>query len=287
MASESDAEKLRKKIEAGYKGNPTDDKTARPSPVARSVIEIPQSVLDEYRTNQKKQKRDNKKNPHIARAAVWGAFIYAAIAVFQWLEMNKTVTQTQELVKSANIQVEKMIESNRTNREALTSVQRAFITAGNMAVGRFVDSNKVTKFQFFAQWENSGVTPTRRAIQHVSYKPDVKPLPKNFSYPDLWSEEEPKKNVPFIFGPKQSIFSSQFLIDPVIIEAVKSRKLHLYFWGWLRYFDIFENTPEHITRFCREYFVDGDPLNPSLNFQNRFVSSCPNYDCIDNECKQQ
>jgi hypothetical protein len=43
------------------------------------------------------------------------------------------------------------------------------------------------------------------------------------------------------------------------LDAQAGRKF-IYLWGWVRYFDVFPRTPEHITRFCWLIVPVGDPL---------------------------
>jgi hypothetical protein len=85
----TDPEKLKEKIPANHEGEPPANDGERP-PVARSTIEIPDSILQEYRANQQQQRTDNKRNRWIAIAAVAGAWIYAGIAAFQAYQMIET-----------------------------------------------------------------------------------------------------------------------------------------------------------------------------------------------------
>jgi hypothetical protein len=73
------------------------------------------------------------------------------------------VDKLQALTKATKDAVE-------VNRQALESVQRAFVTFGpNLDTNVITDdANKVTAWEFRPKLENSGVTPTRNAI-HGDY----------------------------------------------------------------------------------------------------------------------
>ena len=53
------------------------------APITRAVVQIPDSVLQEYRTTQNQQEADNRKTRHISLAAVGIAAIVAGIGIWQ------------------------------------------------------------------------------------------------------------------------------------------------------------------------------------------------------------
>lgn len=102
MPSESGDNPSHQQIKSGGKGNPPNDKTGGGTPVTRSVIQIPNTVLEEYRTNQKKNERENKINRWIACTAVVGAWLAAAIMIFQTSEMIKTTSANRLAAEAAS-----------------------------------------------------------------------------------------------------------------------------------------------------------------------------------------
>ena len=69
------------------------------------------------------------------------------------------------------------------------------------------------------------------------------------------------------------------IIHPLHLE------LETAFWGRASYRDIFENTKQHVTKFCRELTVQGDPTlaeTVPMNFNH-----CPYNNCIDEDCERQ
>jgi hypothetical protein len=54
-----------------------------------------------------------------------------------------------------------------------------------------------------------------------------------------------------------------------ILDAQHGRKF-IYIWGWARYFDVFPDTPEHLTRFCWQVLIVGDPTSADSGEKLRF-----------------
>jgi len=80
--------KPRNKKESGNKGKPAADQGGNRTPVTGAVVEIPEPILKEYRTNQEANQRESRHQKYIAIGGVVGAWIYAGIAVFQWCAMG-------------------------------------------------------------------------------------------------------------------------------------------------------------------------------------------------------
>jgi hypothetical protein len=49
-------------------------------------------------------------------------------------------------------------------------------------------------------------------------------------------------------------------ITPQDILELEAGRRYIYLWGWAKYFDVFPNTPEHLTHFCWAITIGGDPL---------------------------
>jgi hypothetical protein len=61
-------------------GNKSSDDSQIGTPINRAVIEIPESIFQEYRANQQAQSRDTKRYHSLTKLAVLGAWVYATIA---------------------------------------------------------------------------------------------------------------------------------------------------------------------------------------------------------------
>jgi hypothetical protein len=63
-------------------------------------------------------------------------------------------------------------------------------------------------------------------------------------------------------------------------------KTKVTIWGWVKYRDVFPNTPEHVTRYCAELSGVLGYNNPDLTAPVVFQQAgCTNsYSCVDEEC---
>lgn len=253
-------------------------------------------------------KRDGPKWTDIAIVILTAGIVLAAILqtlIFnrQWKEMHDAGAQTDRIIRAAQ-QVESDLTTANTQNlhqfeNTLTESQRALtatIDQSRLEQRAFVNFSKTIQNnpallpgqKTIEQWEfrpvigNSGNTPTRNAIMHASFSYRLGELPGNFTFPDLGP---PTPNTPFVLGPKeQDVTGPLFSIPVPILRAVRSRALHLYFWGWLTYRDVFPGTAKHVSMFCTEMaFVRGD-LSPETSYQFGWTL-CPRHNCTDDDCK--
>jgi hypothetical protein len=163
-AASIDAEELKKRIEAGYKRNPSDPQTDRLSSVTRPIIQIPDSVLEEYRANQEQQHTDNKKTRNIAIWAVLGAWLYAGIAAVQWVEMRRSntlaVRTAEQARKAAEDTLKKIEENSQLDQRAWVGV-----------IGTNMPNIKPnSKFTIEVTFTNTGKTPALKFTSIVAIK---------------------------------------------------------------------------------------------------------------------
>jgi hypothetical protein len=97
---ESESENPNQNVTAAGERKPAKDKTGNRLPVTRTIVEIPDAILEEYRADKKQNDRDNRKTRNIAIFAVIGAWIAALVAGIQSYEMIKT-TKANELAANA------------------------------------------------------------------------------------------------------------------------------------------------------------------------------------------
>jgi hypothetical protein len=109
-------------------------------------------------------------------------------------------------------------------------------------------------------WQNSGETPTRRLRLYTDCEIRDTALPPNFQFVD-----GPIPPGAGMLGPHSSSMGGAAPLIPRpgispqdILDAIASRKF-IYLWGWVRYYDVFPNTKEHVTRFCWQIMPVGDP----------------------------
>lgn len=238
------------------------------------------------------------------------------IYIFQLKAMRESNTLTRNALKSAaqssldssnqfqvqlhhfdaglgvnGLQIGKMEEGNKqsrnlasTSRDALVSVQRAFIFATGLDAARILDPNDPTKIgsmEFSITWENNGTTPTRQMATYFNWITTAATLSENFSYPDVGNAVP----TPLALGPKSVAHTTAIQLPAADISRIIAHQEHFYIWGWARYRDIFPHTKEHITRFCVEVTgFQGNPLSMTETSRPAMVN-CPNNNCYDDECK--
>jgi hypothetical protein len=178
--------------------------------------------------------------------------------------------------------------ANITTNEALIKVQRAFIfPAGSPepAINGVGSSQSVI---FYLRWENSGTTPTRNFRTHTSYYYQSQPLSDRFTFPDLWIDGQPHVNTAAVVGPRGNVATPLGPIPAVIMKAVANHQLHLYFWGWASYDDVFDKTPHHITKFCYEFVpIESTTLSGDLATMKYRIENWRHNNCYDDECKNK
>jgi hypothetical protein len=224
----------------------------------------------------------------------WGTlFLSAATLVFlikytnyarlQWCEMKRTADQSVIAATAASNSAIEAKNANQTTKAALIDVQRAFVFLGTVTATA-VGNNQA---DFYFPMENSGTTPTKDMRMHVNYQSMKDPLPDNFEFPDLWIAGMPKVNRHTMIGPKGNTGQHLGPISNVLVQAAIHRQIHLYFWGWARYRDVFPDTPLHVTKFCAELVPvgQGEEITPSTTTLRFSLDMCERNNCYDEECK--
>jgi hypothetical protein len=63
-------------------------------------------------------------------------------------------------------------------------------------------------------------------------------------------------------GPGTELEGFTIYIRGTDLTDVVDRKLFFYIWGWCRYRDVFDDTPERLTEFCFQVIPSGNPAKP-------------------------
>jgi hypothetical protein len=140
---------------AGNEREPTNHETERPEQILRPIVDIPETVLEEYRANQKAQHRENRSARNIALAAVIGGWVYAGIAALQYCAMlatNRTAQTTLRVTERAyvNVQFVEPVEPLQlgSTREAAIHYENTGLTPAKDLFIQRVD-NVATRDQTF------------------------------------------------------------------------------------------------------------------------------------------
>jgi len=112
-------------------------------------------------------------------------------------------------------------------------------------------------------WQNSGATPTKNLKIHAWGELRDSRLPDGFDF-DASSQEIGSVGSGLI-PPRLTLHGGlvppgKALTPSDILQIYEGKKI-FYMWGWARYNDVFEDTPQHITRFCWVVTPVGDPLS--------------------------
>lgn len=196
-----------------------------------------------------------------------------ALAIFSGLLVFVSIVQIRYLIradKTARITAQAAKDQTVLTREAMVGTQRAFVLVKALEVelvtfpyqsptAGIID--RIAGWRVGVVWENSGDTPTRGLITHISLKFFNGQIPDDFDFPDLSDRNVSKA----LIGPRGTIHSASFLISVQDAQRVKDGNQQAYMWGWAEYNDVFPNTKRHRTEFCYELlFIEPFPQRASF-----------------------
>jgi hypothetical protein len=242
-----------------------------------------------------------------------GALIAASVIVLVALVIVRTIfPKSGELLTliltSATaiilfLQFQTLDKTDRTLRETLKAnqfAQRAFVVADEVAIVPVgpVEGGLPNNWTVSAILENGGTTATR----NMTFFPGIARFNKeqiskalDFDTMDVYFERG--KRFPLALGPHARIPAYTYVIskDDAAQIAAGDRA---YITGEARYYDVFDGTPEYVTKFCFRIFgkVGGnngmtstwgfDPTNmteiPGLSYR-----PCLRNNCTDEDCKHR
>jgi hypothetical protein len=122
------------------------------------------------------------------------------------------------------------------------SPQSDFQTHNGSAIG----------LQVWLTWRNSGVTPASEITGMMGVSWVVPPSKFQFGDPSQGTVAES-----FVLGPGAEATTTRLGIGAVHILGNIEGKGQQFFWGWLRYRDIFPGSPDHIVEFCYRVILEG------------------------------
>lgn len=212
---------------------------------------------------------------------------------------NRTMSQMIAQTTAQYDQVGKLQESNSINREALESVQRAYVTFPPSPELHAINLPSGILFTLDMPIENAGNTMARGEKDRVSCVTPIGLLPNNYTFPDIDGGPETNCGTPWAatgantIPAKGSMFSQTIVIDgKMLVEYMQQNPgpprvgepdhptRNVFLYGWTTYRDIFKGTPEHLTEFCRTLTMlsrQGQNMQDSWGY-------CPMHNCTDEEC---
>ena len=172
-------------------------------------------------------------------------FLYTRYAKRQWLAIKK---QTQ------------LIE------ESLVADKRAFVCADGVTYWwePIPDSN-LFNFRLRPRYKNTGSTPTKNLRSHVECDIRNTMLPRGHVFTDQDTNAgtgmiPPHGEVTGGVAPQGLPITPQDIVESQTVAGQTFRRF-IYLWGWIKYNDVFPNTPEHTTHFCWLIMVVGDVMS--------------------------
>jgi hypothetical protein len=151
--------------------------------------------------------------------------------------------------------LERQSESAERQSRAFVFVKEFFVRPVTIGNNGFPN-----KWEIGVRWHNSGTTPTKYMLHHLSATEFAPNLPDNYDFPDLWGKGDAPhfEDSAAVLGPGAAIDSEPFPIDAIDADKIRRGEKVIYMWGWAEYDDIFPDSVRHRTEFCCEV-VPGDP----------------------------
>jgi hypothetical protein len=180
----------------------------------------------------------------------------------------------------------------RANREALYTVQRAFIiqTKPTTELARYDVINGVRQkepkkmIEFTHHWENVGNTPAIGLVTAIGKVVQADEITEQefmmFSHIDQTTAKA-------ALGPRATLDSGTLSDD--ITFLTDDPESPRFIWGWIVYRDMFPNTKTHVTEFCWKiteitWKLDANGKHtedkPDLT-----ASACAGHNCVDEFCE--
>ena len=174
---------------------------------------------------------------------------------------------------------EKQAEITRILAQAAVFGQRATIQI-TPSYEHDGDTEKILtqwKYKFGSKMDNFGNISAANLKNHIDYRLIAGDLPEDFIFPD----GAPPISETGVLGAKQFLLGPHVpdgYINAADMTKIKQGTLNLYFFGWVRYFDGFPETPERSTKFCYSVRVTGHTNPPVVFYPYR------RHNCADEGC---
>jgi hypothetical protein len=243
-----------------------------PGPQSVIVNVVPPSQTKEERKEEAKERHDKaeldrKVTEYTGQLALFTMGLFAATVALVIATIGLVVIGLRQA---------------RDGRDAVVKLQRAFVS---LEAWRFLShrdsSGKVWwSFHFFA-WKNSGASPAIKAKFDVHrYLEDVD-MPRDFKF-----EVRPDRSEIFV-GPQATVGTGNLGVTADELVAVREGKKFLYLWGRVDYRDIFDDTPDHVTKFAFQVLdFRGDVTNEwsATNAVEMITRHLNRHNCADESC---
>jgi hypothetical protein len=211
---------------------------------------------------------------------------YGAFATWQTLLMNRQIATMRSESQTLNKTLTALNQSSANTRDVMIDSQRAYVVFRGLTLSGASDPSDPNRpsFQVNPVWANDGNTPTRDMTIYTNpIRPILHPVM------EIAMPHTPDIS-PGLLAPRATGMGASSFISANQLAAIRDGQLKMYIWGWVKYNDVFPNTPQHQTRFCLIVNTfQGDPNVPG----EAAVGGPPcgqagdHYECTDQECGPQ
>jgi hypothetical protein len=203
--------------------------------------------------------------------------VLATIALF--VSGEKSVDAARRSARAAN-------RSAQIAEDSIVKLQRAFVTFRGVQFLSHTDTEGKVWWSLHFNWFNSGASPAKRVKFFAArYFEDVD-IPADFKF------EIPTDRPTNFMGPQSPMQTTGLAVTVDDLLAVRENKKFLYFWGRADYRDIFDESPDHVTKFSvRVRDFRGDPAkewDSKSNIVEIIMDNSPaRHNCADEDCDSQ
>ena len=227
------------------------------------------------------------------RKALWAVVaLLAVIAVeiasqfLPWLRSTAfwTATFTGTLTIFTLLLWYATMRGARDARRGTLEIERAFVFMSRIDLIVELDAStaELKAYKFAPVWRNSGRTPTKRLLSHVSIQRFEHGVPEDFDFPDHWDSDD-RANPVFLVGPQSEALAYPVSRPLADLQAVRDGTMRVLMWGWCEYNDSFDGTARHRTEFCNEIKITGavtDHTKTTFNFYTFPRHNGADADCL-------
>ncbi len=274
------------------------DKTAKatqqakaPQVEVRALLDIPGPIETKRDAYDDHQQRRDRWRLLVETFTLFAVVGYGYMTIRMWREMISARHQGQQAIKAAQDAAREAQNANLITKESLVAVQRAFVfpSPTNDIPGGPVTA-KSQGIVVFIDWNNSGTTPAKWMTFHNIAIWFEDGMPSSFSFPEKWGPIQSHILSPTVIPPKGNIRTHNNIPLPVFTKWMNGG-MHVYFYGWARYKDVFNGTPEHLTKFCYEMERVEPPRpisnQPGFSQVGAYLAQCPRNNCYDEQCRER
>lgn len=187
------------------------------------------------------------------------------IAIFTIVLAGVSYYQYEAAIEAANAAK----ESADIAQSSLTQLQRASVFVANVDSNWHPDWDKGRKGKFWWHFrpifENVGATQTKDLMTNIVYLVTDRELPKDFIFPPN------AQSFPAFIPPHDAIVGGEQIVKQEQMIEIQKGKKFFYIYGTVTYRDVFDGTPVHTTKFCRQIMgLLGDFTRPDKNKTEMF-----------------